>query len=132
MTTPLQAAMIEGTEGGAMAHILIVKDQKKLAASLRRGLEEEGFEADTAHTGEEGFYQATTRPPDALVLDIMPPAATDCKFSATSGSGFARPVLILTSRDAVEIGWLVSTAGRTTTWSSRSRSPNWWPGCGRC
>ena len=54
-----------------MAHVLIVEDQKKLAASLRKGLEEEGFEVGTAHTGEEGFYQATTRSPDALVLDMQ-------------------------------------------------------------
>jgi two-component system copper resistance phosphate regulon response regulator CusR len=86
-----------------MAHILIVEDQKKLAASLRRGLEEEGFEVGTAHTGEEGFYQATTRPPDALVLDIMLPGRDGLQvLHDLRERGFAKPVLILTSRDALE------------------------------
>src|SRR5215204_2077776 len=90
-------------ETGAMAHILIVEDQKKLAASLRKGLEEEGFEVDTAHTGEEGFYQATTRPPDALVLDIMLPGRDGLQvLRDLRERGFAKPVLLLTSRDAVE------------------------------
>src|SRR5829696_6193047 len=86
-----------------MAHVLIVEDQKKLAASLRKGLEEEGFEVATAHTGEEGFYQATTKPPDALVLDIMLPGRDGFEILRDlRGRGFAKPVLILTSRDAVE------------------------------
>ena len=86
-----------------MAHILIVEDQKKLAASLRKGLEEEGFEVSTAHTGEEGFYLATTLPPDALVLDIMLPGRNGLQvLHDLRAHGFAKPVLILTSRDAVE------------------------------
>jgi DNA-binding response OmpR family regulator len=86
-----------------MAHILIVEDQKKLAASLRKGLEEEGFEVTTAPTGEEGFYLATTRPPDALVLDIMLPGRDGFEILRDLRErGFSKPVLILTSRDAVE------------------------------
>jgi two-component system, OmpR family, copper resistance phosphate regulon response regulator CusR len=86
-----------------MAHILIVEDQKKLAASLRRGLEEEGFEVTAAPTGEEGFYLATTRPPDALVLDLMLPGRDGMQvLRDLRGRGFGKPVLILTSRDAVE------------------------------
>jgi DNA-binding response OmpR family regulator len=86
-----------------MAHVLIVEDQKKLAASIRRGLEEEGFEVTTAPTGEEGFYLATTRPPDALVLDLMLPGRDGLQvLRDLRRRGFAKPVLILTSRDAVE------------------------------
>src|SRR5215203_4719454 len=87
-----------------MAHsILVVEDQKRLAASLRKGLEEEGFEVGTAHTGEEGFYQATTRPPDVLVLDIMLPGRDGLQvLHDLRERGFAKPVLILTSRDTVE------------------------------
>lgn len=86
-----------------MSRILIVEDQKKLAASLRRGLEEEGFEAGTAATGEEGFYVATTQPPDALVLDVMLPGRDGFQvLRDLRAQGFTKPVLILTSRDAVE------------------------------
>jgi two-component system copper resistance phosphate regulon response regulator CusR len=86
-----------------MARILVVEDQKKLAASLKRGLEEEGFEAVTSATGEDGYYLATTNPPDALVLDVMLPGRDGFQILRDLRSkGFAKPVLILTSRDAVE------------------------------
>lgn len=86
-----------------MSRILIVEDQKKLAASLCRGLEEEGFDAATAATGEEGFYLATTQPPDAVVLDVMLPGRDGFQILRDlRAHGFVKPVLILTSRDAVE------------------------------
>src|SRR5215212_5602703 len=86
-----------------MPRILIIEDQMKLAASVRRGLEEEGFEAVTAATGEEGYYLATTRPPDAVVLDLMLPGRDGLQIlHDLRSNGFTRPVLILTSRDAVE------------------------------
>lgn len=86
-----------------MARILVVEDQKKLAASLKRGLEEEGFEAVTSATGEDGYYLATTNPPDALVLDVMLPGRDGFQILRDLRSkGFAKPVLMLTSRDAVE------------------------------
>ena len=56
-----------------MQRILIVEDQKRLAASIRRGLEEEGFAVSSASTGEEGFYLATTQSTDAVILDVMLP-----------------------------------------------------------
>src|SRR5262249_33927758 len=86
-----------------MPRVLVVEDQKRLLASLRRGLEEEGLEVETAPSGEEGFYQATPRPPDLLVLDIMLPGRDGFQVLADlRAGGFAQPVLLLTSRDAVE------------------------------
>lgn len=86
-----------------MPRVLIVEDQKKLAASVCRGLAEEGFEAVTATTGEEGYYLATTRPPDAVILDVMLPGRDGFQILRDLRShGFTRPVLMLTSRDAVE------------------------------
>ena len=86
-----------------MARILVVEDERKLAASLKRGLEEEGFEATTSMTGEEGYYLATTAPPDAVVLDVMLPGRDGFQILRDLRSrGFTKPVLMLTSRDAVE------------------------------
>lgn len=42
-----------------MPRVLIIEDQKKLLASLGRGLEEEGYEVVMAPTGEEGYYSTT-------------------------------------------------------------------------
>jgi two-component system, OmpR family, copper resistance phosphate regulon response regulator CusR len=86
-----------------MTRVLIVEDQKKLLASLGRGLEEEGYEVVLAPTGEEGYYSATTQPFDALVLDLMLPGRDGLQvLKDLRAHGVAKPVLILTSRDAVE------------------------------
>src|ERR1700733_2953141 len=86
-----------------MARVLIVEDQKKLLQSLKRGLEEEGYDVATAMSGEEGYYLATTGAPDAIVLDLMLPGRDGLKvLRVLRSQGFTRPVLILTARDAVE------------------------------
>jgi two-component system copper resistance phosphate regulon response regulator CusR len=86
-----------------MARLLIVEDQRKLLQSLRRGLEEEGYDVVTATTGEEGYYLATTGSPDAIVLDLMLPGRDGLKvLHDLRGQGYTKPVLILTARDAVE------------------------------
>src|SRR5262249_31757308 len=89
--------------GTAMARVLIVEDQKKLLQSLRRGLEEEGYDVVAATTGEEAYYLATTGSPDAIILDLMLPGRDGPRvLRDLRGRGFSRPVMILTARDAVE------------------------------
>src|SRR5215204_3436191 len=86
-----------------MSRVLIVEDQKRLQASLRRGLEEEGYEVASASNGEEGYYLATTQTFDVLVLDVMLPGRDGFQvLKDLRRQGIAKPVLILTSRDAVE------------------------------
>jgi DNA-binding response OmpR family regulator len=86
-----------------MPRVLVIEDQKRLVGSLQRGLAEEGYEVLTAPTGEEGFYLATTRAPDLVVLDLMLPGRDGLQVLADlRAQGFSRPVLILTSRDSVE------------------------------
>jgi DNA-binding response OmpR family regulator len=86
-----------------MARVLIVEDQKKLLNSLKRGLEEEGYDVITAANGEEGYYVATTGAPDAIVLDLTLPGRDGLKVLRDLRSqGYSKSVLILTARDAVE------------------------------
>jgi len=86
-----------------MHRLLVVEDQKRLLASLRQGLEEEGYEVATASTGEEGYFLATTEPCDGVVLDLMLPKRDGLQvLKELRSHGFTKPVLILTSRDAVE------------------------------
>jgi two-component system, OmpR family, copper resistance phosphate regulon response regulator CusR len=86
-----------------MSRLLIVEDQKKLLGSLQRGLTEEGFEVVIASSGEEGFYQATTQDIDLVVLDVMLPRRNGFEvLHDLRHKGFAKPVLMLTARDAVE------------------------------
>lgn len=53
--------------------ILVVEDDKKLGGFVRKGLEARGFVVDFTDNGDDGYSLATTRPYDALVLDIMLP-----------------------------------------------------------
>ena len=53
--------------------LLVVEDSVKMAAVLKRGLEEEGYAVDVALTGEEGLWMAVEYPSDVIVLDVMLP-----------------------------------------------------------
>src|SRR5262249_44408333 len=92
-----------GKESRSMPRLLIVEDQKRLLGSLRRGLEEEGYEVLTALSGEEGYYLATTQLPDVIVLDLMLPKRHGLQvLKDLRAQGFGKLILILTARDAVE------------------------------
>ena len=51
--------------------ILVVEDEKRLAAALKRGLEAEGFAVDVALDGTDGLWMARENSYDALIADIM-------------------------------------------------------------
>ncbi len=53
--------------------VLVVEDEPKLAALLRRGLSEEGHAADVAATGDDALWMAKAVAYDAIVLDLMLP-----------------------------------------------------------
>jgi two-component system, OmpR family, copper resistance phosphate regulon response regulator CusR len=82
--------------------LLVVEDQRRLLASLRRGLEEEGYEVAASSNGEDAYYRATNVSFDAMVLDLMLPGRDGLQvLRDLRRRGFKSPVLILTSRDAV-------------------------------
>jgi DNA-binding response OmpR family regulator len=86
-----------------MARLLVIEDQKKLQKSLKQGLCEEGYEVVSALTGEEGYFQATTELFDAVILDLMLPGRSGLEvLRELRVRGFAKPILILTARDAIE------------------------------
>jgi len=83
--------------------VLIVEDQPKMAALVRRGLVEEGHAADVAARGEDALWMAQAHPYDAIVMDIMLPGLSGletCRRLRDAGVWAA--VLMLTARDAVE------------------------------
>jgi two-component system, OmpR family, copper resistance phosphate regulon response regulator CusR len=82
--------------------ILIVEDEKKTAAYLRKGLGENGFTVDVAADGEEGLERARSGAYDLLILDVMlPPRDGWSMLSELRRLGKQTPVLFLTARDAV-------------------------------
>jgi len=80
--------------------ILVVEDEKRLAASLRAGLEAEGFAVDTAYDGQEGLWYARENAYDAILLDIMLPVVNGYKVcEALRAEENWTPVLMLTAKD---------------------------------
>ena len=83
--------------------ILVVEDEHKLTAVLRRGLEERGYGVDVAYDGLEGCARALAAPYDLVVLDVMLPGQDGyaaCRGLRAQGDNV--PVLMLTARDSVD------------------------------
>ena len=53
--------------------VLVVEDEPKMAALLRRGLRDEGHAADVAGSGEDARLDGEATDYDAIVLDVMLP-----------------------------------------------------------
>lgn len=80
--------------------VLLVEDERRLAAAVVRGLEDRGFAVVVAHDGETGLRTASEEPFDAIVLDIMLPRLSGyevCRRLRTKG--IWTPVLMLTAKD---------------------------------
>jgi two-component system, OmpR family, copper resistance phosphate regulon response regulator CusR len=81
--------------------ILVVEDDRKVAAFLERGLREEGYAVDVAHDGADGILKAHVYDYDLLVLDVMLPGKTGLEMVRELRRGQrATPVLLLTARDS--------------------------------
>jgi DNA-binding response OmpR family regulator len=83
--------------------ILIVEDESKLAHALQQGLEEEGYGADVALSGEEALRLLERGAPDLVLLDVMLPKRTGLSIlRELRRDGIHVPVLLLTALDTVE------------------------------
>jgi two-component system OmpR family response regulator len=82
---------------------LVVEDELKMAALIRRGLVEEGYAADIARNGENAIDMARATPYDTIVLDVMLPGLGGFEVCRElRASGVWTPILMLTARDGVE------------------------------
>jgi two-component system OmpR family response regulator len=83
--------------------VLVVEDDPKMGALLRRGLLDEGHAADVARAGDDALWMAQAVEYDAIVLDVMLPGLDGFEVCRRLRSdGVWSPVLMLTARDAVE------------------------------
>ncbi|MCL5099356.1 MAG: response regulator transcription factor [Candidatus Omnitrophica bacterium] len=79
--------------------VLVIEDEKKIATFVRKGLEAEGFVVEVSNHGDEGYLLATTRPYDAVVLDIMLPGRDGLSILRNLRDRKAPlPVILLTAR----------------------------------
>lgn len=80
--------------------VLVVEDERRLAAAVRRGLQAEGFAVDLAHDGVDGLHRAREGGYDALVLDIMLPGVSGYKVcEQLRAEENWVPILILSAKD---------------------------------
>jgi two-component system OmpR family response regulator len=83
--------------------VLVVEDDVRMAAAIRRGLRFEGLVVDVAADGEAALRTVGAVDYDAIVLDVMMPGLDGFETcERLRRDGVWAPVLMLTARDAVE------------------------------
>ncbi|OGI62705.1 MAG: two-component system response regulator [Candidatus Muproteobacteria bacterium RBG_16_60_9] len=84
--------------------ILIVEDNRDIAANLYDYLESRGHAADHAADGVTGLHLAATNDYDAIVLDVALPALNGLELCRRLREDAKRdtPVLMLTARDTLD------------------------------
>ena len=80
--------------------LLVVEDERALAAGLKRGLEAEGFATDVALNGTDGLWMARENSYDAILLDILLPGMNGFEVCATLRKEENwTPILMLTAKE---------------------------------
>ena len=83
--------------------ILVIEDDDKLARSIQSGLQAEGYATTVATSGEEGFFLASHKAFDIILLDILLPGRDGLEIlSVLRQHRVDTPVLVLTAKDAIE------------------------------
>ena len=83
--------------------VLIVEDDRKIAGFIEQGLREEGYAVDLARDGDEATMLAHVNEYDVILLDVVLPKKNGFRVATELRSeGRNTPILMLTSRDAVE------------------------------
>ena len=83
--------------------ILVIEDDPTVGEFVRRGLEEQRWQADLINNGLEGERMALSQPYDLVILDMRLPGRNGLDvLRSLRARGFERPVLVLTAQDAVD------------------------------
>src|SRR6266508_4654625 len=82
--------------------ILLIEDEKKTAAFISKGLEEEGYAVEVACEGDAGMELALATQFDLFLIDVMLPKKDGWTVvEELRGKGVHTPILFLTARDSV-------------------------------
>ena len=78
--------------------VLLVEDEKKMASSLKIGLEEQGMEVELAFNGADGLNKSMTNVYDVIVSDIMMPGISGLEMcKSLRKEGIQTPILFLSA-----------------------------------
>ena len=80
--------------------MLVVDDDARIAAALKRVLHYEGYNVEVAEDGTVALAKAASRPPDLVVLDVMLPGMDGVEVCRRLREGSDVPIMMLTARDA--------------------------------
>ncbi len=81
--------------------ILVVDDDRRIAATLRRALSYAGYEVEVAYDGLDALVAARASDPDLIILDVMLPEIDGIEVCRRIRRESDVPVLMLTARDEV-------------------------------
>jgi len=81
--------------------VLVIEDEPKTGAYLKKGLEESAFQVDVATDGSDGLFLAQEFHYDVVVLDVMLPNMDGWSVLKALRASRATPVLFLSARDDV-------------------------------
>lgn len=82
--------------------LLVIEDERKMAAFLAKGLREADFDVDVARDGETGLDLARAEKYDLLIVDVMLPQKDGWQVvEELRSEGVRVPILFLTARDGV-------------------------------
>jgi two-component system OmpR family response regulator len=82
--------------------VLVVDDEVRMAALIKRGLEEEGYAVDVVGDGTEALWMGTENNYDAVVLDVMLPGTDGFEVCRRLREAQRwAPVLILRAGDEI-------------------------------
>lgn len=93
---------MDGSGDRSAMRLLVVEDDARLAAYLKKGLAEEGYTVDIAGNGVDGLHLALEGRPDLIILDGMLPGIDGLGLLAALRQSRNTPVLMLTARMSVE------------------------------
>ncbi|MFF3906242.1 response regulator transcription factor [Streptomyces sp. NPDC001848] len=80
--------------------VLVIEDERGLAAAIAHGLAEEGFVTRAVHDGIDGLWRAVHEPYDVIVLDLMLPGISGYEvLKRLRAASVWTPVLVLTAKD---------------------------------
>ena len=70
-------------DAGQTMKVLMIEDDKRIATTVKRGLEAEGFVVDATFDGVDGLWMATEGSYDVIILDLMLPGRNGFRCAAT-------------------------------------------------
>lgn len=83
------------------AKVLVIDDDHKITAMMKRGLTFEGFDVIVANNGREGLMKILEQPPELVILDVMMPGIDGLEVCRRIRKDGSIPILMVTGRDTV-------------------------------